>query len=194
MDIHFGGAKPGEPLFREGPVKITHKKPAQDKKLREEIDCLRELAFKLKDIGATLIMDFENIYSEISKAGRFKGEYFYCNDIGYAERPPEFNTILWAPSWLNSGPTDKHFHNFLHRLKNPRFLELAKYAGALQGPKDNYSQLADTYFLWCAETNYADYFLALDSKLERSISHAKSLKFTPKVISATKLLAELKNA
>ena len=193
MDICFGGAKPGEPLIRKGPIETIHKKPAKDEPLRLEIDSLQELASKLKNIGACLIMDIDNIYSEVSKAGRFQREYFYGSDIEYAERPPEFNATLGAPSWLNPGPTDNHFHNFLHRLKNPRFLDLAKYAGALQGSKDNYNQLADAYFLWCAEVNYADYFLTLDSKLERSIGQAKSLVYTPKVVSATKLLAELKN-
>ena len=192
MDIHFGGAKSGEPLIREGPIQTIHKKPAKDKKLKEEINCLKELASKLKDLGASLIMDFDNIYSEVRRAGRYREEYFYGSDIQYAERPPEFNTLLAGPSWLNTGPTDKPFHNFLHRLMHPRFLELAKFSGALQGKKDNYNQLADAYFLWCAEINDADYFLTLDSKLERSINQAKSLVYRPKVLSATKLLSELK--
>lgn len=194
MDIHFGGAKPGEPLIRKGPIETIHKTTAKGAKLREEIDCLQDLASKLKDIEAILIMDFDNVYSEVRKVGRFRKEYFYGSDIQYAERPPEFNTLIGTPSWLNPGPTDKQFHNFLHRLKHPRFLELAKFSGALQGKKDNYRQLADAYFLWCAEINNADYFLTLDSKLERSINQAKSLVYKPKVVSATKLLAELENA
>ena len=194
MDIYFDGAKPDEPLVREGPIQTVHKKPAADKKLKEEIDCLKELASKLKALGATLIMDFDNIYSEVRRAGRFRKEYFYGSDIKYVERPPEFNTLLGALDWLNPGPTDKQFHNFLHRLKNPRFLELAKFAGALQGKEANYNQLADAYFLWCAETNDADYFPTLDSKLERSINQAKSLVYKSRVLSATKLLAELENA
>ncbi|ATG88685.1 hypothetical protein [Methylomonas koyamae] len=194
MDIHFGGAKSGEPLVRTGPVTTITKKPANSKNLRDEIECLPELSIKLKEIGATLITDFENIYSEVRKAGRFRKEYFFGSDVSYAEPPPEFNTIFGMPSWLNPGHTDKHFHNFLHNLKNSRFLELAKYAGALQGKEPNYNQLADAYFLWCAEVNRADYFLTLDSRLERSINQAKSLVFEPRVISASKLLSEIKNA
>ena len=194
MDIYFGGAKPGEPLVREGPIQTVHKKPAENKNLMAEIECLKELACKLKALGATLIMDFENIYSEVRRAGRFRREFFYGSDIEYAERPPEFNTVIGVPGWLNPGPTDKQFHNFLHRLKHPRFLELAKFSGALQGKEANYNQLADAYFLWCAEANEADYFLTLDAKLERSINQAKSLVYKPKVISASKLLAELENA
>ncbi|WP_444940562.1 hypothetical protein ACJJI3_18825 [Microbulbifer sp. ZKSA004] len=194
MDIYFGGAKPGEPLVRKGPIQAINKKPAKNQKLRAEIDCLEELASKLKALRATLIMDFDNIYSEVRRAGRFRKEFFYGSDIKYAERPPEFNTVLGGPSWLNSGPTDKQFHNFLHNLKHPRFLELAKFSGALQGKDANYNQLADAYFLWCAEINEADYFLTLDAKLERSINQAKSLVYKPNVISASQLLTELQNA
>lgn len=194
MDIHFGGSRLGEPLVRTGPVLTIAKEPASGMNLRDEIECLPELSIKLKEIGATLITDFENIYTEVRKAGRFRKEYFFGSDIAYAERPPEFNTILGMPRWLNLGRTDKHFHNFLENLKNPRFLELAKYAGALQGRVPNCNQLADAYFLWCAEVNHADYFLTLDSKPERSINQAKSLVFEPRVISASKLLREIKNA
>jgi len=193
MDIYFGGAKPGEPLVREGPIQTVQKQPAKDERLRKEISCLAKLSKKLESIGATLIMDFEN-FSEINRAGRFRGDYFYGSKIDYAERPPEFNTILGMPSWLNPGPTSNHFHNFLHSLKHPRFVELAKYSGALQNKKENYNQLADAYFLWCAEINHVNYFLTLDLKLHRSINGAKSLKYTPKVVCATELLSELEAA
>jgi hypothetical protein len=193
MDIYFGGGKPGEPLVREGPIETIHKNPPPDEKLAAEINCLPNLSAKLKSIGATLIMDFEN-FSEVKKAGRFRNDYFYGSEIERSERPPEFNAILGMPNWLNSGPTENHFHNFLHRLKNPRFLELAKYAGASQGKKDNYNQLADAYFLWCAEVNQATFFLTLDFKLHRSIGQAKKLVYAPKIVSALDLLADLKNA
>ncbi|MEW5056533.1 MAG: hypothetical protein AB1Y25_02825 [Cycloclasticus sp.] len=193
QDIHFGGAKPGEPIIRKGPIETFQKQPANSEKLRLEIDCLPEISTKLKNIGANLIMDHEN-FSEVRKAGRFRKEYFYGSDIKYAKRPPEFNTILGLPSHLNPGPTDNHFHNFLHQLKNPRFLELAKYAGALQGTKANYNQLADAYFLWCAEINHVDYFLTLDLKLSRLMGKARNLIYEPQVVTATELLGKLQNA
>tara|TARA_R110002072_G_scaffold302655_1_gene487099 strand:+ start:191 stop:829 length:639 start_codon:yes stop_codon:yes gene_type:complete len=193
MGIYFGGAKTGEPMIRKGPIQTVRKPPARDAKLRAEIDCLPELSSKLQSIGAKLIMDFNNL-SEVKRAGKFRREYFHGSHIEYAKRPPEFHASFGGVSWLNPGPTENHFHNFLHRLKNPRFLELAKYAGALQGPKNNYNQLADAYFLWCAEINDANYFLTLDLKLGRCMLQAKSLVYIPKVVSATRLLGELKDA
>lgn len=192
-DIYFGGAKPGEPLIRYGPIETISKEPAKNEKLRAEIDCLPELSSRLKIINARLIMDFDN-FLEVKRAGRSRSEYFHGSEIHYADRPPEYNAVLGMPSWLNPGPTNNHFHNFLHRLKHPRFLELAKYAGALQGPSDNYNQLSDAYFLWCAEANKADYFLTLDFKLKRMISQAKSLVYKTKVVSAMELLVEIENA
>lgn len=190
--IYFGGAKPGESLVRRGPIKTIHKKPAQGEELRKEIECLPKLAAKLKQIEATLITDFENIYSEVHKVGF--SELFYGSHIRYANRPPAFETSWGVPSWLSSGPTKNRFHNFLHRLKNPRFLELARYAGGLQGTCYNYNQLADAYFLWCAEVNCADYFLTLDFRLRRSVSKAKGLVYNPKIVTATELLTELNNS
>lgn len=190
-DIFYGGAKPGEPLIRHGPIETIHKPLAKSEELQQEIEKLPKLSSIFRSIKANLIMDHNN-FSEIKKAGRFRKEYFYGADITYANRPPEFNTLFACPGWFNFGPTENQFHNFLHRLENPRFLELAKYAGALQGKKDNYNQLADAYFLWCAEENNVDYFLTLDFKLKRSIENARRLSYTPKVVTASQLLEELK--
>lgn len=192
-DIYFGGAKPGEPLIRKGPIETVQKLPAENESLRAEIASLSILSLKLKEIGAHLMIDHEN-NREIKRAGRFRTEYFHGANIVYAERPPEFNTLLACPDWMNPGPTNNQFHNFLHGLKDTRFLELAKYAGALQGENPNYNQLADAYFLWCAETNMADYFLTLDFRLIRCIQNAKRLNYKPKIVSASQLLAELSRA
>ena len=192
-DIYFGGARLGEPPIRQGPIKTARKQQAKDHGLRREIEKLPQLSSILRSIGASLIMDHDN-FSEVRKAGRFRTEYFYNSDIKYANRPPESNTLLGCSGWLNPGPTDNQFHNFLRRLKNPRFLELAKYAGALQGTQDNYNQLADAYFLWCAEENRADYFLTLDFRLKRSMDNARRLSYYPKIVTASQLLAELQQA
>lgn len=191
QNIYFDGAKPGEPLVRGGPIETHHKSPTKNETLRREINCLPELARKLRNIRADLVMAHENL-SEVTRAGRFRKEYFHGSKIRYADRAPEYNTIIGMPDWLNMGPTANHFHNFLYYLKHPRFLELAKYAGALQGEKPNYNQLADAYFLWCAESNEADYFLTLDFKLKRSIDQSKNLHFNPRVVTATELLGELR--
>lgn len=191
--IHFGRRKLAESLVRKGPVRLVHKRPAENERLRLEIECLFPLSSRLKTIGAVLIMDHEN-NSEIRRAGRFRKEYFHSSEIEYAKRPPEYNTTLGLPSWMNPGPTKNQFHNFLHQLRNPRFLDLAKCTGGLQGSSVNYNQLADAYFLWCAEENGADYILTLDFKLHKLIKQAKSLIYAPKVVTATELLKEIENA
>ncbi|WP_346839240.1 hypothetical protein [Microbulbifer sp. SAOS-129_SWC] len=128
---------------------------------------------------------------EIKKSGRFRSDYFYGSEIEFSDPPPVRYFLTIRPSWMNTGPTKNHFHNFLSELKHPRFLELAKYAGALQGGRKKYNQLADAYWLWCAESNKCDVFLTLDTKLINSLSTAKRLEFTPDVVKPSELLGRL---
>lgn len=185
--IQFGGGKLGTPLVRNGPVETVNKKPAPAEELRNEIFRLPELAAKLRGVGACLVIAREN-YLEIRKAARSRDEHFYGSRIYFSEPPPEPYNFVSVPSWMNTGPTDNSFHNFLHDLKHPRFLKFAKCAGAIHGSTFNYNQLADAYFLWCAEVNQVDYFLTLDGKLQRAIENSPTLKFKTKIVSATGLL------
>jgi hypothetical protein len=193
QDIYFGGARAGEPLVRRGPIEIIKKRKARDPKLRQQIEALRDLAGKLQELGAELVMDYEN-FIEIKIAGRFRKEYFYGSEIKPSERAPQFRTLIAAPRWMNSGPTENFFHNFLDGLKQKRFLQIAKQVGAFQGTYKKYNQLADAYFLWCAELNMVDYFLTLDFNLQKYIHKAPRLEYMPQVVTPIELLNVLQEA
>lgn len=190
MDIYFGGAKPGQALVRYGPIEVLKKKPADDKRLRKEIKLLKRLSKKIKKVGSSLVMDRQT-FLEIKRAGRFRSDYFFGSEIEFSNPPPVQYYLSFVPSWMNTGPTDNQFHNFLSTLKHPRFMELAKYAGALQGKRKKYNQLADAYWLWCAESNQCNYFLTLDTKLINSFSTAKRLTFMPILVTPSELLKRL---
>lgn len=192
-DIYFGGAAHGEPLVRKGPIELVRKAPIQDEPLRQEVEALPALAAELKRVGATLLMDFHSTF-EIKKAGRFRSDYFHGSEIAYGKRPPAGVGISFTPKWMKAASEDSELGTFLSRIRHPRFQSLAKYAGALQSRRLNVNQLADAYFLWCAEENEADYFLTLDFRLVRSLSTAKSLSYKPRVVTALELLSEVQRA
>ncbi|UHQ18815.1 hypothetical protein LVB87_11545 [Lysobacter sp. KIS68-7] len=191
--IQFGQLEPGDPLVKRGPIQLHSKKPHDHPGLRSEIRRLRELSAQLKVKNATLLMDQETL-GEVKMAGGFRGEYFYRSNIIVSDPPLKYDRIIGLPRHLNPGPTENHFHNFLSRLEHPRFIQLAKATGGLQGTTSkHYNQLADAFFLWCAEHNEADYFLTLDSKLKRCVGHSGNLGFLPAVVLPTELLSVLLN-
>ncbi|WP_020680832.1 hypothetical protein [Marinobacterium rhizophilum] len=193
QDIYFGGARAGEPLIRRGEIEVIKKRKARDPKLRQQIEALPELAGKLKDLGVEPVMDYEN-FIEIRRAGRFRKEYFYGSEIKASDRAPQFRTLVGGSRWMNSDPTENLFHNFLDGLKNKRFIQIAKQVGAFQGTYKKYNQLADAYFLWCAELNKVDYFLTLDFNLQKYIHKASRLEYIPQVITPTELLNVLQKS
>lgn len=193
QDIYFGGARVGGPLVRRGPIEIVQKPIARDPKLRRQIETLRDLAEKLKDLSAELVMDHENFF-EIKRAGKFRKEYFYGSEIKFSERPPQFRTLMGAPRWMNLGPTENFFHNFLDGLQYKRFMQIANKVGAFQGTYKKYNQLADAYFLWCAELNKADYFLTLDFNLQKYVKNAPSLEYMPRVVTPIELWTVLQKS
>lgn len=188
--IQFGQLQPGDPLIKRGPIQLHAKKPARDQRLRSEIRRLRELSAWLKVKDAILLMDQET-FAEVKKAGGFRSEYFYRSDIIVSDPPIQYDRVIGLPRFLSFGPTENHFHNFLSRLEHPRFIRLAKMTGGLQGAYKNYNQLADAFFLWCAEFNSADYFLTLDSKLQKCVERSIDLDFSPSVVLPSELLAVL---
>lgn len=191
--IQFGRLDPGDPLVKRGPIQFHSKKPASGLRLRSEIGKLRELSAHLKVTGATLLMDQETL-GEVKRAGGFRSEYFHRSNIVVSEPPLKYARIIGLAPHLNFGPTENHFHNFLSNLEHPRFLQLAKATGGMQGESKNYNQLADAFFLWCAESNDADYFLTLDFKLKNCITHAANLAFSPSVLLPSQLLSVLLKA
>lgn len=192
QDIYFGGAKVGEPLLRRGSIEIIQKPIARDPNLRQQIEVLRDLAVRLKELGAELVMDREN-FVEIRRAGKFRKEYFYGSEIKFSDRSPQFRTLMSAPRWMNSSPTN-FFHNFLDGLQHKRFVQIAKQVGAFQGTYKNYNQLADAYFLWCAELNNADYFLTLDFNLQKYVHKAPALEYIPRVVTPIELWSVLQKS
>lgn len=193
MDITFGGGSPGMPLIRYGNVETIIKKESLDTDLRSEIKILEKLSLKIKEAGAILIMD-RNTLSEVSESGKFRSEYFFSSKIVISEPPPEPYYPIFIQDRMNQGPTKNQFLNFLITIKHPRFLELAKYSGAIGAKRKRFRQLADAYWLWCAETNNANYFLTLDSKLINGLSTAKRLMYDPILIKPSRLLDVLKNS
>jgi len=185
--IRFGQRHAGDDLISRDPIQIRTKDPHKNSRLRSEISKLRELSYRLKIANATLLMDQETL-AEVRKAGSFVSDYFYRSQITVSEPPIAYTRVLGMPRLLNPGPTDNHFHNFLSRLDHPRFLHIARYAGGLQGDRKNHGQLADAYFLWCAEHNNADYFLTTDSTLKRCIESSSRAALKTSIVLPSELL------
>ena len=112
---------------------------------------------------------------------------FYGAPIEGAESPVQYSRVMIG--YYTQDPKEMQF-DFLSDLKHRRFNELQRMTGAYQGPeKLNRNQLLDAFHIWCAEHNGCDFFLTLDFKLIKVVSH--SHKPTIKLVRPSELLIHL---
>ena len=105
--------------------------------------------------------------------------------------PVKYSRLLSSLSPL-SGDTWRSLRTgFLNSIDHPRFLELKRACGALQGDRVNENQLVDAFHIWCAEAANASHFLTTDFKLARIVRGHKAAPPRVKVVAPSELLAEL---
>jgi len=100
----------------------------------------------------------------------------------------EFDTFQGVPHQRARAPLTRTFvidwrytpeaaraswHEFLSRIKHPRFLKLLKATGG--------SHAADLYHLWEAEHNGLEYFITLDRKFVNAVTRPKPLDTPVKI-------------
>ena len=138
--------------------------------LKGEADLLPRLAESSKQGKVHFVMQFEaraeswgipNMDSPTNQ--------FYGAEIQLIEAPFKCSRVV-----AGGRKKEDHQYGFLQRVRHPRFDQLQKITGTLQGqnPK-NRNQLADAFHLWCAEHAGVEYFLTLDFKLQKQIYLSK---------------------
>lgn len=187
QSTYYGQRSCADDLISYGPVEVAVKDARPGTVLGEEIQSLPFLAAQLRRIGATLIMD-QHAGNEIKRAGSFPEDYFYSSRIFYAVPPVDDGLSIISGGMCDLlGVPRNSFHRLLTKLTAPRFLELAAACGAPAGTR-KYNQLADAYFLWCAEKNACDYFLSLDFELQRLLRNSRLSHPAVPVVRARELI------
>ncbi|MCZ4307703.1 MULTISPECIES: hypothetical protein [Vibrio] len=112
---------------------------------------------------------------------------FYGANVGTVNSPINYSRTIAGG---NSTVKDLQF-NFISQIKNARFIEFQKIAGAYQGkdklPSKN--QALDAFHLWCADASHCDYFLTLDLSLIQLVNKRGKDKMSVKVVTPSELLS-----
>lgn len=173
-------------------VDIDPTASVQPGRLRMEIDLLSEVAQRTRAGGIELLWHIESWVE-------FLGIYLFPGggtpellDAGVTrvEGPMQYSRSLFGSRSLLSSDTCRSvMTDFLNRITHPRFLQLKRACGALQGDHVNENQLADAFHIWCAEAANASHFLTTDFKLVRVVRGHRTAPPLVKVVSPSELLS-----
>jgi hypothetical protein len=144
-------------------VEIDPTASVREGRLRTEIDLLSEIA-RLTKAGAIELLwniDSEIEFFEIYLVGGGKSDLL-DGGVTMVDGPVRYSRILSSPSPLSGEDSRILRRDFLTNVKHPRFLELRRACGALQGPAVRDNQLVDAFHVWCAEHAGASHFLTTD--------------------------------
>src|SRR5204863_2295591 len=134
-----------------------------DAVLRREVDLLPAIADLVKEGRLAAVTDMETRFESwgLPKMASWTG-VFYGAPICHASPPINCNRMLFCAD----RDCVEMQHQFLRKIKHPRFLRLQKITGAHEAKGRRYwNQMLDAFAVWCAEHNCCDYFLTLDFKL-----------------------------
>src|SRR5438445_8593943 len=156
-------------------VEIDPTSQVQAEPLRTEIDLLSEVARRARTGDVELLW---NVESEIEFFGihLFGGGASELLDAGVTmvDGPVKYSRLLSPLSPLSGETWRSLRRDFLGSLDYPRYRELQRACGALQGDKVNENQLVDAFHIWCAESAGASHFLTTDFKLVRLVGDHKA--------------------
>jgi hypothetical protein len=143
-----------------------------NEKLKSEVQILSRIAAYWKTGTLEFITGMEVIFELWGlRKSREIPLKFHGVPISIVDAPIMYQRAVLEPN--KTSPTQIQV-DFLKSLKDERFLQLQKACGAYQGEKRRVpNQLKDAFFIWCAESAHADYFLTLDFNLINHISKHK---------------------
>jgi len=155
--------------------------------LRREAELLPTVAALVKACRLVAVTDIETRLESwgLPKMDSWAG-VFYGAPIGNVPPPVNSNRMLFC----TGRDALEMQHQFLRKIKHPRFLRLQKITGGYQG-EDRYcwSQMLDAFALWCAEHNGCDFFLTLDFSLIRMVRRCRDAPVKPVLVRPSDLLS-----
>jgi hypothetical protein len=161
-------------------------------RLRTEIGLVSEVARRARAGEVDLLWHIESEveFFGIQLFGGGKSELLEAG-VTMVEAPLKYSRILSPLSTLSGETWQSLRTDFLTGIKHPRFMELQRACGALQGNHLNENQLLDAFHIWCAEAAHATHFLTTDFKLARVVRGHKTAPPRVKVVAPSELLDEL---
>ncbi|SEA82885.1 hypothetical protein SAMN05660420_03330 [Desulfuromusa kysingii] len=151
----------------------------KNEELKSEINFLPQIAQHAKQGNIKLITHQEvtfELWGLRNVSGTSNQGCFDNIEIEKVKGPFEYSRIIAG----GPDPSRNHQFEFLKNIKDKRFLQLQKTCGAYQGEgKLNSNQLKDAFFVYCAESENADYFLTCDFNLLNQVKRHK--KYPPKI-------------
>jgi hypothetical protein len=159
-------------------------------RVRAEAELLQDLAERSKRGEFTAVMGWESLFESwrLPNLDSFSGKFYdapvnaiqspllYARDLGGSSESFRADQVAW-----------------MRRIKNRRFIEIQKAAGAYKGnSKGADDQLLDAFHLWTAEHNNCDFFLTLDLKLIDHLAQDRKQRVKIPVVCPSALLMILK--
>jgi len=156
--------------------------------LRKESDLLEAVARLVKDGKLRAFMQIEAEFESWGLPNMLGGGGFYGAPIEQADAPIRYERILMGAGF----DAEVLQLRFLVGIKSPRFIELQKVTGAMQGNgKYCLRQLLDAFHIWCADHNCCDFFLTLDFSLIRMVAKHRFKLPLPVLVRPSELLGAL---